>query len=177
MKKIARSTVFSGLDRKFGVALAVAVTMILSLSTAFAQLPAVTSGTCNVTKMSYVTSRDSAETSISSTFVDLPDMVLFFDVAEGQCVKIEFSTLFGPETVGNIEIRAQFDQIPEASTVTVPDQVQITAAPVGYHIFTFIVPIESGLGPGNHNVRIQIRGSDTGSVVATKKRSLTVLHN
>jgi hypothetical protein len=101
-------------------------------------------------------------------------MRIYFDVTEGQCVRSEFSVVIGAPAADNIEIRALFDDNP---AVTAPDSVEILPwLPIGYRVFTFIVPIESGLGPGGHNVQIQVRGKHAGSLV-TLKRSLIVYHN
>jgi len=164
----------NGVDLKFGGLVLIIVTS-LHFSAAFAQLPEVTMGTCNVTKISYVTSSASTTTRITTNFVTLPDMRIYFDVTEGQCVRSEFSVVLGGPAADNIQIRALFDDNP---AVTAPDSVEILPwLPIGYRVFTFIVPIESGLGPGgNHNVQIQVRGNHGGSLV-TLKRSLIVYHN
>jgi len=124
--------------------------------------------------MSYVTSSATDVTPITSSFVDLPDMQLGFTVDEGQCVKIEFSVLLAGPPSSKIEIRALFDSNPG---VTLPEGIEVspTVEPQ-YYVFSFLVPVESGLGPGGHNVDMQIRANTVGSVV-TKNRSLTVLHN
>jgi hypothetical protein len=153
--------------------------MLLPLSAAFAQLPDVTTGTCSVPRMSYVTSSATATTPISPTFVDLRDMFVGFEIAEdqsaeGQCVKIEFSFVLSAPSPGGIEINALFDASPG---LTVPDGIQMPPGlSVGYHSFTFIVPVETGLGPGGHQVEIQVRGNG-GGTLATRKRSLVVHHN
>ena len=142
---------------------------------AAAQLPPVTTGTCSITKMSYVTSRDTASTSTSSTaFTALPDMHVYFDVAEGQCVKIEFSMVLSSQTPQFLDVRVLFDAITEP---VAPASIRVAAIPFSqYQVFTFLVPIESGLGPGNHNVQIEVKSS-AGGPISTSKRKLTVLHN
>src|SRR5260370_28971325 len=97
----------NGANLKLGGLVFIIVTS-LHLSSAFAQLPQVTTGTCNVTRMSYVTSNARTSTPIITNIVNLPDMLVHFDVAEGQCLNIEFSLTLAALAMDNIQLRALF---------------------------------------------------------------------
>ena len=151
-----------------------AVLLVCFASVTWAQLPPVTNGTCNVNQMTYLTSSQSVKTPITQTFVNLADL---HDVnvylTEGQCVKIELSLVFSTTGPGEIELQAMFDDSPD---IVVPSSIRVLGGIPAYRTFTFVVPVETGLGPGGHHIDIQVRGNSCGSLVTTK-RMLTILHN
>ena len=106
-------------------------------------------------------------------------MLVFFDVAAGECVTIEFSLAVSAPSTKGLFIRAVFDENPDL--IMLPQQVQIQTVPDStskgiYESVSFVLAVENGLGPSGHNVTIQWKGENA-ATVRSSKRTLIVRHN
>jgi hypothetical protein len=101
---------------------------------------------------------------------------LFFNVIANEgCLKIDFSSSIASKSEGPLILRVLFDQNPKV--VIVPGEIQLNVTSEGNDFnASFILPLEDGLGPGNHNVRIQWRSQQPRSVV-TSQTSVVTQHN
>ena len=153
-------------------------TVIVSLafgSNALAQSTVFT-GTFDANRISYVGAEESAKSPVTQDYADVPDMVLFFDVVEGQAVEVDFSASIAAQTEDPLLLRMVLDQNPllivAPARITIRPKLKLT-----YFSATFLFPLDNGLGPGNHNVRIQWRTPDWSHIVVSAHRTLVVRHN
>jgi hypothetical protein len=153
-------------------------TVIVSLafgSNALAQSTVFT-GTFVANRISYVAADESAKSPVTQDYADVPDMVLFFDVVEGQAVEVNFSASIAAQTEDPLLLRMVLDQNPllivAPARITIRPKLKRT-----YFSATFLFPLDNGLGPGNHNVRIQWRTPDWSHIVVSAHRTLVVRHN
>jgi hypothetical protein len=132
-------------------------------------------GTCDVSQISYTATNAVSTTVLSTTFTYVPNTVVNFTVGVGECLKIEFSTSIVSPPKQPLIFRALFDT--SASVVVVPGQIRLNPASQDSHFTaSFILPLEDGLGPGGHNVKIQWQSPQSGAVVASGT-SVIVHHN
>ena|SRR5437763_5641382 len=112
---------------------------------------------------------------VPQTFVDVPDMAVVFYVALGEAVKVDFSASISSPSRGPLLIRLLFDDNP--SLTIEPSKIRINPnSTATRYTATFLLPIENGLGPGNHIVKIQWR-SPQPLQVTSSGRVLVVEHN
>jgi hypothetical protein len=153
-------------------------TVIVSLalgSSALAQSQVFT-GTFDANKISYVAADASAKSSVTQAYADAPDMVLFFDVVEGQAVEVNFSASIAAQSEDPLLLRMVLDLNPRL--IVAPARITIRPTTKStYFTATFLFPVENGLVGGNHNVRIQWRSPDKSQVVVSTNRTLVVRHN
>jgi hypothetical protein len=153
-------------------------TVIISLafgSNALAQSTVLT-GTFDANRISYVAADESAKLPVAQGYADVPDTVLFFDVVEGQAVEVDFSASIAAQSEDPLLLRMVLDQNP--SKIVAPAGITIRPkTKLPYFSATFLFPVDNGLGPGNHNVRIQWRSRDGSHVVVSTHRTLVVRHN
>jgi len=132
-------------------------------------------GTCDITQISYTTTDSVSNTVVSTTFTDVPNTVLYFDVNIGECAKIDLSMTIASDSHGPLFLRLLFDENPNLAIV--PSQIELNpTSKASYFSASFILPLENRLGPGNHNVRIQWR-SPQPSRVLSGKTSVVTYHN
>jgi hypothetical protein len=81
-------------------------------------------------------------------------MLVGFEVAEGQAIKVDFSASLSTQSEYPLQIRMLFDENP--SLLIAPARITILPKEkLTHYSATFLLPVENGLGPGGHNVRIQ----------------------
>jgi hypothetical protein len=132
-------------------------------------------GSFDASKISYVAADATLKSFVGQAYADVPDMVVYFDVAEGQAVKVDFSASIASQAEDPLLLRMVFDENP--SLLIAPSKITIRPKDrLNHYSVTFLLPLENGLGPGGHNVRIQWRSSDGESVVSAH-RTLVVQHN
>jgi len=132
-------------------------------------------GTCNISQISYTATDSVSSTFVPKTFTDIPNTLLFVPVNVGECLKIEFSISIASESEGPLILRVLFDENPDV--IIVPGEIRLKPTSEHKHFtVSFILPLEDGLGPGNHNVRIQWRSPEPSRVVSSKT-SVVVHHN
>jgi len=129
-------------------------------------------GTCDISQVSYTTTNSVSKTIVSTTFTDVPNTVVNFVVNVGGCAKIDFSTSIVSDSQGPLIFRVLFDT--STGVVIVPGEIRLNPTSEG-SLFSasFILPIEDGLGAGNHNVRIQWRSSQPSTVLSSKTSVIT----
>jgi|SRR5580692_368243 hypothetical protein len=152
-------------------------TLLVFLSTlvglGHAENPAFT-GTCDISQISYIATGAATRTVVSNTFTDLPGTVLFFNVTNGGCLKIELSTSLVSQEQGPLLLRVVFDQNPKV--IIVPGEIRVHASSKHSYLgVTFILPLQDGLEAGNHNVRVQWRSPQARAVVSSK--TVVVIHH
>jgi hypothetical protein len=161
------------MNSKLRMQLAVVIVAAVIGRSALAQSTAVT-GTFDANKISYVAADDAAKSVVTQSYADVPDMLVWFEVTQGQAVKVDFSAAMAGQ--GNaLTLRMVFDENPGLLI----EPAKVTLQPTGkLELFsaTFLLPLENGLEPGGHNVRIQWRTQNTSQVVSTH-RTLVVQHN
>jgi hypothetical protein len=152
------------------------VTVILALgmgSNGLAQ-SAVT-GSFDATRISYAAGDGIVKSFVAQAYTDVPDMLVWFEVAEGQAVKVDFSASLSTQSEDPLQIRMVFDENP--SLLIAPARITILPKEkLTHYSATFLLPVENGLGPGGHNVRIQWR-SQIGRSLVSAHRTLVVQHN
>lgn len=136
------------------------------------------SGTCRATTISFVTGETTGESTTSTTFVDVPDMSVSFDIggAANGCVKVEFSAYVFAASGRLIIVRALLD----GATAGSPSQVQFSGDDdenadgkwARSHAFNFAFP---NVAPGTHTITIQWLSFDGGTVFM-HRRSMFVHH-
>jgi hypothetical protein len=132
-------------------------------------------GSFDANKISYVAADATVKSFVGQTYADVPDMVVYFEVTEGQAVKVDFSASIAAQSEGPLLLTMVFDENP--SLLIAPTTITIRPKDkLAHYTVTFLLPLENGLGPGGHNVRIQWRSSDGESVVSAH-RTLVVQHN
>lgn len=143
-------------------------------SNSFAQSTAVT-GTFDANKISYVAADDVVKSLVTQGYSDVPDMLVWFDVTQGEAVKVDFSAAIAGQDENPLTLRMVFDENP--SLLIEPAKVTLQPT-TNSKLFsaTFILPLENGLGPGGYNVRMQWRAQNSRQVVSTH-RTLVVQHN
>lgn len=162
------------MNSKLKVQLAVSIIGVVIGTNALAQSTAVT-GTFDANKLSYVAAHDAAKSLVTQSYADVPDMLVWFDVTQGQAVKVDFSAAIAGQDENALTLRMVFDENPGL----LMEPAKVTFHPTSkLDLFsaTFLLPLENGLGPGGHNVRIQWRAQSTSQVVSTH-RTLIVQHN
>lgn len=143
-------------------------------SSALAQSPAVT-GTFDADKISYTAADEAAKSLVTQGYADVPNMVVWFEVTQGQAVKVDFSAAIAAQDGNPLTLRMVFDENP--SLLIEPAKVTLIPTTKSKFVsLTFLLPVENGLGPGGHNVRIQWRAQNMSQVVSTH-RTLVVQHN
>jgi len=132
-------------------------------------------GSFDANRISYVAADATVKSLVAQTYTDVPDMVVYFEVAGGQAVKVDFSASIAAQSEDPLLLRMVFDENP--SLLIAPTKITIRPKEkLMHYTATFLLPLENGLGPGGHNVRIQWRSSDGRSVVSAH-RTLAVQHN
>ena len=162
------------MNSKLAMQLATVIVSLAFGSNALAQ-SAVLTGTFSVNRISYVAADESAKSPVTPAYADVPDMVLVFDVVEGQAVEVDFSASIAAQSEDPLLLRMVLDQNPllivAPARITIRPKTKLT-----YFSATFLFPVDNGLGPGNHNVRIQWRSPDWSHVVVSTHRTLVVRH-
>jgi hypothetical protein len=132
-------------------------------------------GTCDISQISYTTTNAVSKTVVSTRFTDVPNTVVNFIVNVGGCAKIDFSTSIVSDSQEPLIFRVLFDT--STGVVIVPGEIRFSPTSEG-SLFSasFILPLEDGLGAGNHNVRIEWR-SPQPSTVLSSKTSVITYHN
>jgi hypothetical protein len=152
------------------------VTIMVALvigSNAWAQTTV--TGSFDTNRISYAAGDETVKSLVAQAYTDVPDMLVWFEVAEGQAVKVDFSASISAQSEDPLLVRMVFDENP--SLLIVPAKITIRPKEkLTHYTATFLLPVENGLGPGGHNVRIQWRSSDGRSVVSAH-RTLVVQHN
>jgi hypothetical protein len=162
------------MNSKLRMQLATVIVALAMGSSASAQSAALT-GSFDANRISYVAADETAKSLVTRAYADVPDMVVFFEVAQGQAVKVDFSASIAAQSGDPLSLRMVFDENP--SLLIAPAKVTIRpTAELMHYSAAFLLPVENGLGPGGHNVRIQWRSSDGSRVVSTH-RTLVVQHN
>lgn len=162
------------MKRKIGTVFAWILVAFAYAGPALAQ-SAVFRGTFDANKISYAAANDPVKAVVAQTFSDVPDMVIFFDVASGQAVRVDFSASIASLSGRPLLLRMLFDEDP--NVIIEPVEIRFDPGPALTHVSaTFLLPLENGLAPGNHNVRIQWRSTQINRVVASH-RTLVVEHN
>jgi hypothetical protein len=132
-------------------------------------------GSFDANRISYVAADEPTKSLVTKAYTDVPDMVVFFEVAQGQAVEVNFSASVAAQSENPVLLRMVFDENPSLiimpATITIRPKTKLT-----HYSSTFLLPLENGLGPGGHNVRIQWRTPDGGSVVSAHS-TLVVRHN
>ena len=162
------------MNSKLRMRLAGLIVAVLIGSNALAQSTAVT-GTFDANKISYIAADEAAKSLVTQNYADVPDMLVGFEVTQGQAVKVDFSAAIAGQDENPLTLRMVFDENPslliEPAKVTLRPTTKSTLFSA-----TFLLPLENGLGPGGHQVRIQWRAQNTSQVVSTH-RLLVVQHN
>ena len=152
------------------------VTIMIALvigSNAWAQTTV--TGSFDANRISYVAADGTVKSFVGQAYADVPDMVVYFEVTENQAVKVDFSASIAAQSEDPLLVRMVFDENP--SLLIAPTKITIRPKDkLTHYTVTFLLPLENGLGPGGHNVRIQWRSSDGESVVSAH-RTLVVQHN
>jgi len=152
------------------------VTIMIALvigSNAWAQTTV--TGSFDANRISYVAADATVKSFVGQAYADVPDMVVYFEVTEGQAVKVDFSASIAAQSEDPLLVRMVFDE--NHSLLIAPTKITIRPKDkLTHYTVTFLLPLENGLGPGGHNVRIQWRSSDGESVVSAH-RTLVVQHN
>jgi hypothetical protein len=113
-------------------------------------------------------------------YSDVPDAVLGFQMTKAypNCLRFEYSAYFYAPTIPVIFLRLVFDDIPD---LLVPREVYFQPNMPGgalarHHAWTFIIPFETGLDAGGHNVKVQWR-APLGGTVSIHKQILIAYPN
>jgi hypothetical protein len=133
-------------------------------------------GTCDVSQISYTATDFVSESVVSTIFTDMPNSVFFFNVTNGGgCAKIDFSASIATKSASRLIFRILFDQDPKV--VIVPAEISLPPQAEGGNVTaSFILPLEDGLGAGNHNVRIQWRTPQPTTALSSNTR-VVAYHN
>jgi hypothetical protein len=132
-------------------------------------------GSFDANRISYAAGDETVKSFVAQEYTDVPDMLVGFDVFEGQAVKVDFSASLSAQSDNPLLIRMVFDENP--SLLIAPTKIALRPKEkLTHYTATFLLPRENGLGPGGHNVRIQWRSRDGRSVVSAH-RTLVVQHN
>jgi hypothetical protein len=162
------------MNSKLRMQLAMSIIVAAIGTNALAQSTALT-GTFDANKISYVAADDAAKSLVTQSYSDVPDMLVWFEVIQGQAVKVDFSAAIAGQNENALTLRMVFDENP--GLVIEPAKVTLRpTSKLDLFCATFLLPLENGLGPGGHNVRIHWRAQSTSQVVSTH-RTLVVQHN
>ena len=80
-------------------------------------------GSLDASKISYVAADATLKSFVGQAYADVPDMVVYFDVAEGQAVKVDFSASIASQSEDPLLLRMVFDENP--SLLIAPSKITI----------------------------------------------------
>ena len=99
------------MNSKLKMQLAVGIVAVVIGSDALAQSTAV-SGTFDANKISYVAADEAAKSLVTQSYADVPDMLVWFEVTQGQAVKVDFSAAIAGQDENALTLRMVLDENP-----------------------------------------------------------------
>src|SRR5262245_55602022 len=99
------------MNSKLRMQLAGVIVAVIVGSSAWAQSTAVT-GTFDANRLSYTAADDVVKSLVTQVYTDVPDMVVWFDVTQGQAVKVDFSAGIAGQDENPLTLRMVFDENP-----------------------------------------------------------------